>query len=226
MQSNLYFYAIFSHIEVSFDEHEHTLRRRPSSADDENLTPGSYLLPMADVDFAIRMRSYRRTSYQNRYASSDYLYTPPVALPERLLARDTVKERLHVDAQGRRVRGCSAVPHSGCSAPRELSAQPGGGSRGISTTPSFYAPYGRTSESPAHGYGLSAKYGSTSRLSPFPSSTVRAPSIPREFQAQGFTQEQRAIRGEGLFFTKILLGVCMEIFFSNRFCCCIQRKIS
>ncbi|CAF1031742.1 unnamed protein product [Rotaria sordida] len=182
--------------EVSFDEHEYTLRRRPSSADDENLTPGSYLLPMADVDFAIRMRSYRRTSYKNRYASSEYLYAPPVAPVERLLARDTVKERLHVDAQGRRRRGCSAVPHSGCSLPRESSAQPSG-TRGISTTPSFYAPYGRTSESPAHGYGLTAKYSSTSRLSPFPGGTTHAPSIPREFQAQGFTQEQRATRGEG-----------------------------
>lgn len=185
-------------LEVSFDEHDHTLRRRPSSADDENLTPGSYLLPVADVDFAIRMRGYRRTSYKNRYASSDYLYTPPVAPVERLLARDTVKERLHVDAQGRRVRGCSQVPHSGCSVPRELSTTPGGGSRGISTTPSFYAPYGRTSESPAHGYGLTARYGSSSRLSPFPSATARGPSIPREFQAQGFTQEQRGTRGEGL----------------------------
>ena len=151
---------------------------------------------MADVDFAIRMRGYRRTSYQNRYASSEYLYAPPVASVERLLARDTVKERLHVDSQGRRVRGCSAVPNSGCSAAREWSAQPGS-ARGLSTTPSFYGPYGRTSESPAHGFGLSARYGSTSRLSPFPSSTARAPSIPREFQAQGFTQEQRASRGEG-----------------------------
>jgi hypothetical protein len=185
-------------LEVSFDEHDHILHRRPSSADDENLTPGSYLLPIKDVDFAIRMRGYRRTSYQNRYASSDYLYTSPVAPVERLLARDTVKERLHVDAQGRRVRGCSAVPHSGCSASRELSVQPGG-TRGLSTTPSFYAPYGRTSESPAHGYGLSSKYGSTSRLSPFPGVTTRATSIPREFQAQGFTQEQRGTRGEGLF---------------------------
>ncbi|CAF4921830.1 unnamed protein product, partial [Rotaria sp. Silwood1] len=182
--------------EVSIDEYDHALHRRPSSADDENLTPGSYLLPMADVDFAIRMRGYRRTSYQNRYASSEYLYAPPVAPVERLLARDTVKERLHVDAQGRRVRGCSAVPHSGCSMSRELSVQPSG-TRGISTTPSFYAPYGRTSESPAHGYGLSTKYASTSRLSPFPGGTTRAPSIPREFQAQGFTQEQRATRGEG-----------------------------
>jgi hypothetical protein len=149
------------------------------------------------------MRGYRRTSYQNRYASSDYLYTPPVAPPERLLARDTVKERLHVDAQGRRIRGCSAVPHSGCSVSRELSVQPGG-TRGISTTPSFYAPYGRTSESPAHGYGLSTKYSSTSRLSPFPGGTTRAPSIPREFQAQGFTQEQRGTRGEGLFLIRRL----------------------
>ncbi|CAF4166926.1 unnamed protein product, partial [Rotaria sp. Silwood2] len=182
--------------EISFDEHDHALHRRPSSADDENLTPGSYLLPMADVDFAIRMRGYRRTSYLNRYSSSEYLYAPPVAPVERLLARDTVKERLHVDAQGRRLRGCSAVPHSGCSMSRELSVQPSG-TRGISTTPSFYAPYGRTSESPAHGYGLSTKYASTSRLSPFPGGTTRAPSIPREFQAQGFTQEQRATRGEG-----------------------------
>jgi hypothetical protein len=86
---------------------------------------------VADVDFAIRMRGYRRSSYQNRYASSEYLYTAPVASVERLLARDTVKERLHVDAQGRRVRGCSAVPHSGCSSSRELSVQPGG-TRGIS----------------------------------------------------------------------------------------------
>jgi hypothetical protein len=186
----------FAFLEVSIDDHDHAIHRRPSSADDENLTPGSYLLPVLDVDFAIRMRGYRRTSYQNRYASSDYLYAPPVAPVERLLARDTVKERLHVDAQGRRVRGCSAVPHSGCSASRELSVQPGG-TRGISTTPSFYAPYGRTSESPAHGYGLSAKYGSTSRLSPFPGGASRAPSIPREFQAQGFTQEQRGARGEG-----------------------------
>ncbi|CAF3800634.1 unnamed protein product, partial [Rotaria magnacalcarata] len=183
--------------EVSFDEHDHGTHRRPSSADDENLTPGSYLLPVADVDFAIRMRSYRRTSYQNRYTSSEYLYAPPVAPVERLLARDTVKERLHVDGQGRRVRGCSAVPHSGCSVPRELSVQPNGGTRGISTTSSFYAPYGRTSESPAHGYGISTRYGSTSRLSPYPSSTKHAPSIPREFQAQGFTQEQRGTRGEG-----------------------------
>ena len=183
--------------EVSFDDHDHAAHHRPASADDEHLTPGSYLLPVADVDFAIRMRGYRRTTYANRYASSDYLYKPPVASAERLLARDTVKERLHVDAQGRRVRGCSAVPHSGCSASRELSYQPGS-TRGISSTPSFYAPYGRTSESPAHGYGLSAKYGSSSRLSPFPSSTpARAPSIPREFQAQGFTQEQRNSRGEG-----------------------------
>lgn len=186
-------------LEVSFDEHDHEIHRRSFSADDENLTPGSYLLPMADVDFAIRMRSYRRTSYKNRYASSEYLYAPPVAPVERLLARDTVKERLHVDAQGRRLRGCSAVPHSGCSASRELSVQPSG-TRGISTTPSFYAPYGRTSESPAHGYGLTTKYGSTSRLSPFHGNLTRAPSIPREFQAQGFTQEQREIRGEGLFF--------------------------
>ena len=191
--------------DVSVDDHDHTLHRRPSSADDENLTPGSYLLPVADVDFAIRMRGYRRQSYQNRYASSEKLYAPPVASVERLLARDTVKERLHVDAQGRRLRGCSAVPHSGCSASRELSVQPGG-TRGISSTPSFYAPYGRTSESPAHGYGLSAKYGSTSRLSPFPGSsrlsplpggTTRGPSIPREFQAQGFTQEQRESKGGG-----------------------------
>lgn len=211
-------------LEVSFDEHDHTIRRRPSSADDENLTPGSYLLPMADVDFAIRMRGYRRTSYKNRYASSDYLYTPPVAPVERLLARDTVKERLHVDAQGRRVRGCSAVPHSGCSAPRELSTTPGGGSRGISTTPSFYAPYGRTSESPAHGYGLTARYGSSTRLSPFPSTTARGPSIPREFQAQGFTQEQRGMRGEGWFDERFFPK--NECFFFDRFCCCIQREIS
>lgn len=152
---------------------------------------------MADVDFAVRVRGYRRTSYQNRYTSSEYLYAPPVAPVERLLARDTVKERLHVDAQGRRVRGCSAVPHSGCSASRELSSQPGGATRGTSTTPSFYPPYGRTSESPTHGYGLSTKYGSVSRLSPYSSSIKQAPSIPREFQAQGFTQEQRAARGEG-----------------------------
>jgi hypothetical protein len=151
---------------------------------------------VADVDFAIRMRGYRRTTYANRYASSDYLYSAPVAPADRLLARDTVKERLHVDAQGRRTRGCSAVPHSGCSVSRELSFQ-SGGTRGISATPSFYAPYGRTSESPAHGYGLSARYGSTSRMSPFPSSSVRGPSIPREFQAQGFTEEQRGSRGEG-----------------------------
>jgi hypothetical protein len=191
--------------DVSVDDHDHALHLRPSSADDENLTPGSYLLPVNDVDFAIRMRGYRRQTYKNRYASSEYLYAPPVAPVERLLARDTVKERLHVDAQGRRHRGCSAVPHSGCSASRELSVQPGG-TRGISSTPSFYAPYGRTSESPAHGYGLSAKYGSTSRLSPFPGSsrlsplpggTTRGPSIPREFQAQGFTQEQRESRGGG-----------------------------
>jgi len=192
---NVYSVVYFS--EVSFDEHDHIIHRRPSSADDENLTPGSYLLPMADVDFAIRMRGYRRTSYKNRYVSSEYLYAPPVAPVERLLARDTVKERLHVDGQGRRLRGCSAVPHGACSASRELSVQPGGGTRGISTTPSFYAPYGRTSESPAHGYGLTSKYGSSSRLSPFPSSNIRQPSIPREFAAQGFTQDQRESRGEG-----------------------------
>jgi hypothetical protein len=142
------------------------------------------------------MRGYRRTSYLNRYASSEYLYAPPIAPVERLLARDRVKERLHVDAQGRRVRGCSAS--------RELSVQPGGSTRGLSTTPSFYPPYGRTSESPAHGYGLSAKYGSTSRLSPFPASSVtRALSIPREFQAQGFTQGQQSTRGEGLYRMKL-----------------------
>lgn len=160
------------------------------------------------------MRGYRRTSYKNRYASSEYLYAPPVAPVERLLARDTVKERLHVDAQGRRLRGCSAVPHSACSVSRELSVQPGG-TRGISTTPSFYAPYGRTSESPAHGYGLSSKYGSTSRLSPFPTSTIRAPSIPREFQAQGFTQEERGTRGEGLFSLKkniLFINLCLRFF--------------
>ena len=182
------------------------------SVDDECLTPGSYLLPMGDVDFAIRMRGYRRTTHQNRYASSDYLYNPPVAPVERLLARDTVKERLHVDAQGRRIRGCSAVPHSGCSATREVSFQPMG-TRGISTTPSFYAPYGRTSESPTHGYGLSVKYGSTSRLSSFPSGTTRGPSIPREFQAQGFTQEQRSTQGEGLF-DKLFLHSLLFLFFS------------
>lgn len=186
-----------SHSEVSFDDHDHSSHRRPSILEDENLAPGSYLLPIYDVDFAIRMRGYRRSSYQNRYTSSEQLYPPAVAPVERLLARDTVKERLHVDAQGRRVRGCSAVPHSACSTSRELSVQPGG-TRGISATPSFYAPYGRTSESPAHGYGLSSRYGSTSRLSPFPAAAARAPSIPREFQAQGFTQDQRASRGGGL----------------------------
>ncbi|CAF0817324.1 unnamed protein product [Adineta steineri] len=186
--------------EVSIDDHDHGIHHHQSIIEDENLTPGSYLLPVHDVDFAIRMRGYRRSSYQNRYTSTDYLYAPPVAPVERLLARDTVKERLHVDAQGRRVRGCSAVPHSGCSASRELSVQPGG-TRGISATPSFYAPYGRTSESPAHGYGLTAKYGSISRLSPHPIGSIaagHAPSIPREFQAQGFTQqEQRTSRGGG-----------------------------
>ena len=192
---NRYNFYVF-HLDVSFDEQDQAQRRRPSSADDEYLTPGSYLLPMADVDFAIRMRGYRRKTYLNRYSSSEYLYAPPVAPVERLLARDTVKERLHVDLQGRRVRGCSAVPHSACSVIRDSSFQPGS-TRGISATPSFYAPYGRTSESPAHGYGLSSKYSSTSRLSPFPSSSIRGPSIPREFQAQGFTQDQGESRGEG-----------------------------
>lgn len=216
-------------LELSFDEHDPSQRRRPSSADDENLTPGSYLLPVADVDFAIRMRGYRRKAYASLYNSSEYLQTPPPST-DRLLARDTVKERLHVDIQGRRMRGCSAVPHSGCSAARELSYQTGG-TRGISATPSFYPPYGRASESPAHGYGLTSKYGSSSRLSPFPSGSTRAPSIPREFQAQGFTQEQRESRGEGKLNQRNINGKTFAIkhhfyfvFLLLRFCCCFQRE--
>ncbi|CAF1084331.1 unnamed protein product [Rotaria sordida] len=125
--------------EVSFDEYDHAIHHRPSSADEEHLTSSSYLLSMADANFAIRMGGYRRSSYQNRYASSEYLSALPVAPVERFPARDTVKKRLHR----------------------------------------------RTSKSPAHGYGLSAKYGSTSRLSPFSAGITRAPTFTREFQAQG-----------------------------------------
>ncbi|CAF4090631.1 unnamed protein product [Rotaria sordida] len=124
---------------VSFDEYDHAIHHRPSSADEEHLTSSSYLLSMADANFAIRMGGYRRSSYQNRYASSEYLSALPVAPVERFPARDTVKKRLHR----------------------------------------------RTSKSPAHGYGLSAKYGSTSRLSPFSAGITRAPTFTREFQAQG-----------------------------------------
>ncbi|CAF0999016.1 unnamed protein product, partial [Didymodactylos carnosus] len=172
---------------------------RAQSEDEENLVPGSYLLPMADVDFSVRLRGYRRMTYLNRYKSNDLLPTTSSLqmTPERLLTRDTVKERLHVDVQGRRHRGCSLVPHSGCSVSRELSVPAAPSSQLQQTISSssynnFYGPYGRTSESPAHQYGLSSRYGSVSRSSPY-----RGMSIPREFQAQGFTQEQRSTKGEG-----------------------------
>lgn len=93
--------------------------------DDEHLNPGSYLIPVKDPLFTVRLRQYRRTRYekmrqieriietrQNRQLPKQIGNAPPVSsarnnsvvtiLTEpRPYTQKPVKERYHVDPHGR-----------------------------------------------------------------------------------------------------------------------------
>lgn len=68
-----------------------------SSEDDESLNPGTYLLPVKDPLFTVRLREYRRTRHEKvKQLATSIITTQHVQKP--------VKERYHIDVYGRCVQ--------------------------------------------------------------------------------------------------------------------------
>lgn len=81
-----------------------------SSEDDENLNPGTYLLPVKDPLFTVRLREYRRSRYEkvkqietllvNKHKRTSITNLNPIEAT-RPYTQKPVKERYHVDVYGR-----------------------------------------------------------------------------------------------------------------------------
>lgn len=88
--------------------------RKMCSDDEEELAPGTYLLPVRDPLFTVRVREYRRsrfeklksqTSFESRHSEARTSLTDSTSISMRELSNSfngrTVKERYHIDAYGK-----------------------------------------------------------------------------------------------------------------------------
>ncbi len=84
----------------SFDEVNVVEETGPRSGqDDENLNPGTYLLPVKDPLFTVRIREYRRTRFDKSRPTSS-TRSPSLSEGYRM-STPTVKERYHIDVYGK-----------------------------------------------------------------------------------------------------------------------------
>ncbi|CAF0740265.1 unnamed protein product [Brachionus calyciflorus] len=74
--------------------------------DDENLNPGTYLLPVKDPLFTVRLREYRRSRFEKVKQIEKSLITRHRSSTNTLIPLDarTIKERYHVDVYGRCIK--------------------------------------------------------------------------------------------------------------------------
>lgn len=136
----------------SYDEfsmpQEHTYRI--SSDDDESLNPGTYLLPVKDPLFTVRLREYRRTRFEkvkqietilaNKHRQRNSISTL------NPYSNKTVQERYHVDVYGRCIQRGSLSRSLGTSV--MFTGGPATGSMGPEGTLRASASSQRITESP------------------------------------------------------------------------------
>ena len=100
------------------DTNNRLVGRRYSVDENENLNPGTYLLPIRDPLFTVRLREYRRTRFEKNpvlsnlsnpvvYGRRNEVVTQTRTNEKRKIIYKPVKERYHIDGYGKCLRGGS-----------------------------------------------------------------------------------------------------------------------